>query len=49
MLPLHEISCMHVAAASGNNEVICILKEFGGDVNRLTSTGDTPMHFAAQK
>lgn len=40
---------LHIAAASGNLELISFLIDQGLDVNEIDGTGWTPLHFAAEK
>jgi ankyrin repeat protein len=39
---------MHVAAASGNLQIIAILYKAGGDVNQRDAVGSTPLDYAAE-
>jgi uncharacterized protein len=39
---------MHVAAASGNLQIIAILYKAGGDINARNSVGDSPLDLAAE-
>ena len=39
---------LHLASRTGNTEVMKVMLDAGADPNKLTSTGVTAMHFAAQ-
>ena len=39
---------MHLAASSGNLQIIAILYKAGGDVNQRDVLGSTPLHYAAE-
>jgi ankyrin repeat protein len=39
---------MHVAAASGNLQILAILFKAGGDVNQRDAVGSTPLDYAAE-
>jgi uncharacterized protein len=39
---------MHVAAASGNLQIMAILYKAGGDINARNSVGDSPLDLAAE-
>ena len=41
-------TALHCATQRGRAEVVRILIEQGASVNAATSTGDTPLHLAAQ-
>ena len=38
---------IHLAARSGNQDVILILKQNGADINSKDSSGNTPLHYAS--